>query len=147
MEKIDFENYPSTNSPINGTNLNLLQDNVEDALSDVKVLTFTRDSSAADGAVSYNGFGFKPKLVIALMAVDGQIYNSKGVTDGTITKNIYQISQAAYKVDNSFITFSNFSSMSETAFFQSFDDDGFTLSWSKFGNPTAVLQLIFIAFK
>ena len=119
MEKINFENYPSTNSPINATNLNLLQDNVEDALSDVKVLTFTRDSSAADGAVSYNGFGFKPKLVIALMAVDGQIYNSKGVTDGTITKNIYQISQAAYKVDNSFITFSNFSSMSETAFFQS----------------------------
>ena len=30
MEKINFENYPSTNSPINGTNLNLLQDNIED---------------------------------------------------------------------------------------------------------------------
>lgn len=30
MEKINFENKPSTNSPINATNLNLLQDNVED---------------------------------------------------------------------------------------------------------------------
>lgn len=34
MEKINFENYPSTNSPINGTNLNLLQDNVEDAINE-----------------------------------------------------------------------------------------------------------------
>lgn len=30
MKKINFENKPSTNSPINATNLNLLQDNVED---------------------------------------------------------------------------------------------------------------------
>lgn len=144
MEKINFQNNITK---ANAETMNQFQDNIENALSDVKILTFTRDSSVADGVVSYTGFGFKPKLVIALMAVDGQIYNSKGVTDGTITKNIYQISQAAYKVDNSFITFSNFSSMSETAFFQQFDDDGFTLTWSKFGNPTAVLQLIFIAFK
>lgn len=30
MQKINFENKPSTNSPINATNLNALQDNVED---------------------------------------------------------------------------------------------------------------------
>lgn len=35
MQKINFENKPSTNSPINGTNLNLLQDNVEDAIDEV----------------------------------------------------------------------------------------------------------------
>lgn len=29
MEKITFEDYPSTNTPINSTNLNTLQDNVE----------------------------------------------------------------------------------------------------------------------
>ena len=36
MEKINFENYPSTNSPINATNLNLLQDNIEDDIMNVK---------------------------------------------------------------------------------------------------------------
>lgn len=32
MQKINFENKPSTNTPINATNLNTLQDNVEDAI-------------------------------------------------------------------------------------------------------------------
>lgn len=35
MEKINFENKPSTNSPINATNLNLLQDNVENAINEI----------------------------------------------------------------------------------------------------------------
>ena len=35
MQKINFENKPSTNSPINADNLNLLQDNVEDAIDEV----------------------------------------------------------------------------------------------------------------
>ena len=34
MEKINFENKPSTNTPINATNLNSLQDNVEIAISE-----------------------------------------------------------------------------------------------------------------
>ena len=39
MQKINFKNKPSTNSPINADNLNLLQDNVEDAIDlvDIKV--------------------------------------------------------------------------------------------------------------
>lgn len=35
MEKIIFENYPSTETPLNANNLNQLQDNVEEALSDL----------------------------------------------------------------------------------------------------------------
>lgn len=39
MQKINFKNKPSTDSPINADNLNLLQDNVEDAIDlvDIKV--------------------------------------------------------------------------------------------------------------
>lgn len=33
MEKITFENLPSTNTPLNATNLNLLQTNVENAIN------------------------------------------------------------------------------------------------------------------
>ena len=34
MQKINFENYPSTNTPIDANNLNDLQDNVEEAIKD-----------------------------------------------------------------------------------------------------------------
>ena len=34
MEKINFENKPSTNTPINATNLNQLQTNVENAITE-----------------------------------------------------------------------------------------------------------------
>lgn len=36
MQKINFENKPSAVSPINATNLNALQDNVEDAIDEVQ---------------------------------------------------------------------------------------------------------------
>lgn len=36
MEKINFENKPNTNTPINATNLNTLQGNVENAIDEVQ---------------------------------------------------------------------------------------------------------------
>ena len=54
MQKINFENKPSTNSPINGTNLNLLQDNVEDAIDEVSddiiYVEYTQNYSINTGA-------------------------------------------------------------------------------------------------
>lgn len=35
MEKINFENLPSTNTPINATNLNTMQNNIENGINDV----------------------------------------------------------------------------------------------------------------
>lgn len=35
MQKINFQNLPNTTTPVNATNLNNLQDNVEDAISDI----------------------------------------------------------------------------------------------------------------
>lgn len=36
MEKINFQNLPSTDTPINSTNLNQMQDNIEEAINIVK---------------------------------------------------------------------------------------------------------------
>ncbi len=44
MEKINFENYPSTDYPINADNLNKLQNNVEDAIMD-NIITATFSSN------------------------------------------------------------------------------------------------------
>ena len=45
MKKINFENKPSTNSPINATNLNMLQDNVEDDIGSLSSLNTTDKSN------------------------------------------------------------------------------------------------------
>ena len=37
MQKITFENSPSTNTPINATNLNAIQTNVENAINESKI--------------------------------------------------------------------------------------------------------------
>lgn len=40
MQKITFENLPSTDTPINASNLNTLQDNVEDAIDSLMSNTY-----------------------------------------------------------------------------------------------------------
>lgn len=47
MNKINFENLPSTNTSINATNMNLLQTNVEDAITDSVATQLFYDSTAS----------------------------------------------------------------------------------------------------
>ena len=47
MNKINFENLPGTNTPINATNMNLLQTNVEDAIMDSVATQLFYDSTAS----------------------------------------------------------------------------------------------------
>lgn len=44
MQKINFQNLPSTTTPVNATNLNALQTNVENAIP-TKISDLTNDSS------------------------------------------------------------------------------------------------------
>lgn len=46
MQKITFENLPSTNTPLNASNLNTLQDNVEDAFNNTYGTSQTEGYSA-----------------------------------------------------------------------------------------------------
>lgn len=64
MQKITFENSPSTNTPLNASNLNTLQDNVEDAIMEI-------DAKIDLIGTQKNGFG---DLL---------------TTDGTYTANYY----------------------------------------------------------
>lgn len=41
MDKINFENKPSTKTPINATNLNKMQDNIEKAIENLEYGTIT----------------------------------------------------------------------------------------------------------
>lgn len=99
MQKINFENYPSTNSPINGTNLSLLQDNVEKEF-DIK------DSEVGDlNSLDTND---KSNLVNAINEVNNNtisniLYeNENGATGSiTLTESVsnYSILEIVYGCD------------------------------------------------
>ena len=66
MQKINFEDKPSTNSPINGTNLNLLQDNVEDAIDEVSddiiYVEYTQNYSITTGTGTRSRITFQTSV-------------------------------------------------------------------------------------
>lgn len=66
MQKINFENKPSTVSPINATNLNALQDNVEDAIDEVSddiiFVEYTQNYSLSGGAGTHSRVTFQTSV-------------------------------------------------------------------------------------
>lgn len=62
MQKINFENLPSTNTPINATNLNAIQDNVETEINSVKntfsrkIIQLVKTQSTDEYSPNYNYF-------------------------------------------------------------------------------------------
>lgn len=60
MQKINFQDLPSTSTPIDSTNLNLLQQNVENDIGDLSTLNTTEKSSLV-GAINEtsNNIGLK----------------------------------------------------------------------------------------
>lgn len=56
MEKINFQDLPSTSTPLNSTNLNQMQANMEDAIIPIKLVTIssTVPSTATTGDMYYN---------------------------------------------------------------------------------------------
>ena len=66
MQKINFENKPSTNSPINADNLNLLQDNVEDAIDEVSddiiYVEYTQNYSITTGTGTRSRITFQTSV-------------------------------------------------------------------------------------
>lgn len=117
-----------------------------------KVITFTRDLTAATGNVAYTGVGFKPTCLIMLAFVnatathavgfgasDGSsaimdFYGNSLVTGGT--SGIMQIQLAD-------------GSAAKYQFGQilSFDSDGFTLSWTKNGLPTGLATVMVLCLR
>lgn len=139
MKKINFEN--NSEPYINAENLNQMQDNIENAIEDsikTKLLIITRNVKGESGEVSYTGVGFKPSKVSAFMSVDGTLYNSKGFCDMNLTNScVYQSSANVYRNNSSnLVVCSDFSNWAQNGAISSFDDDGFTINWSKVGTPT-----------
>lgn len=66
MQKINFENKPDTSSPINASNLNLLQENVENAIDEVSddiiFVEYTQNYSLSGGAGTHSRVTFQTSV-------------------------------------------------------------------------------------
>jgi hypothetical protein len=114
-----------------------------------KIITSTRDGTAASGDVAYTGIGFMPTSIHALMSIDGTLYWSNGVSDSAkVASSKYQsAANVVYSAAN-LVSYSNYSGWAQNATVKSYDADGFTLTWTKTATPSAAtLSITFICFR
>jgi hypothetical protein len=112
---------------------------------------FTRSNSAATGTQAITGVGFKPKSVIFFASGGSNPACSVGATDGTnddCLANNHNETAEDWQAIPSSIRFRYSGADRQDATLQSYDSDGFTMSWVKVGSPTGETSTNgFIAFK
>ena len=77
MEKINFENKPSTNTPINATNLNTLQNNIENAINEYLPITLFENESGLTGNITLNDNVSNYSFIEIIYGCDGYYFYSK----------------------------------------------------------------------
>jgi hypothetical protein len=133
-----------------GTEFDALSASVS-ALTSFKVVSFSRDTSLASGTQAITGVGFKPRAVIFLGVVSGGIGRvSIGIDDGTTPKAIfdnYATTANTWDTDNKSIVCMQGSGTYYQGRVSLFDDDGFTMLWSKTGITSGTLIIHALAIK
>lgn len=96
MQKINFENLPSTNTPINATNLNAIQDNAENEINSLrndfskKIIQMIKSENTDDYTTSFNNFSpFNGDTLATseISTTDKLIFEKKPVSYGDRTNN------------------------------------------------------------
>ncbi len=116
-----------------------------------KVIYTTRDMTAASGDVAYTGVGFKPSVIICFADVFNTSYASWGVSDSAKNSALIEEYTHGNRTSASWLIYlSENASASDrqTAIVKSYDTDGFTLTWTKTGNPApATAYLVFLCLR
>lgn len=114
--------------------------------SNIKIGSLDRDVTAATGTVATTGVGFTPKMVFFFGAYNAANFSAFfGVSNVTLNYSLYQVNNSAnMTADRSScidISIDN-NATSQIATLSSLDADGFTLSWTKNGSPSAGTAVI-----
>lgn len=118
-----------------------------------KAGTFTRDMTAASGDVAYTGVGFTPTLIIFFGGTSSSgIATYNGVDNGAVHYCLlnYLTAGAGYSSTSTSqsIYLAETVNIVQRAYVKTFDSDGFTLTWTKDGSPSAgTANIFYIAFK
>jgi|SRR3990172_166024 len=104
-----------------------------------KVIAITRDAAGVAGDVSYTGVGFQPTSMQVIMNVTATTYMSIMLADSARTvKGYYVSANNVYRTLAGYIVaYSDASTWDQLGVLKSYDSDGFTITWSKTGTPTA----------
>ncbi len=119
----------------------------------VKVGSFTRDTSLPPSSQSVTGVGFTPKAVMFLVSRDTTNLASWGFDDGSAAKSIYD--DGTSNVDTyavgalSSIEVATSAGNAHLGAVTSLDADGFTIAWTTLGSPPAIgtLTVQFLAIR
>lgn len=112
-----------------------------------KMISATRDLTAANGDVTYSGFGFRPSACFGVGAVGSgtpQYLTFSSLMDSS-GASIASFVGGAYALAAGFFLFRDSAGTSDQlATFSAYTSDGVTLTWTKTGTPTgtAVLRIL-----
>jgi len=117
--------------------------------SGLKVMTSTRNLTAATGDVSYTGIGFKPGALIAIGYVPtGTIGISVGFSVGAAGYSVLtRAATAAYSGSASNLLQAFDGTNQHLGAVKSLDADGFTLTWTKNSSPTGEMTFLVLALR
>jgi len=124
--------------------------NLTNATTNVKVGSFTRDTSAASGDQAITGVGFTPKAVIFLATVASNPQMSVGVDDGTDKGCLYDQNQVSAGTWNNTTSSSLYLTEGGTTTYagviSALGADGFTVTWTKgAGAKTGTATIVYLA--
>ena len=119
-----------------------------------KIGSFTRDMTAVSGDVAYTGIGFSPKAIIFFANVEntektsfigiGNVANQFVLNRQNGLTTVHDINTASviFLVENAATV------IWQIALIKTLDADGFTLTWTKQGSPSAgTADIAYIAFR
>ena len=109
-----------------------------------KIGSLTRDTSLISGDVAYTGVGFKPSVIIFIIA--GNYFGGVGYDDATTHYNV-SYSTAWDTAASYSIRIGVSGSAYQIAIIKSMDADGFTLTWTKTGGPTGTQTIRYLALR
>ncbi len=117
----------------------------------VKVGSFTRDTSLVSGPQAVTGVGFTPRAVIFFTnkSVTNSTYASWGLDDGSDKLALWDNHQQVTDTYRGDIARSIFIHLGGSDLYvgniNSFDSDGFTIAWGRSGTPTDILGIFYLA--
>jgi hypothetical protein len=130
--------------------------NVDEQLLEYKTGIVTRDYTTADNVQAITGIGFRPKAILCITSdtSGGDIYFHQSFTGEAVgAGNSASVTRTRAGVDNSWIqtdqmiTIAQAGSNSQQGYLQSFDADGFTISWVKNNSPTGTFSTRFMCMR
>lgn len=110
-----------------------------------KIVSFQRVLSAASGDVSYTGVGFQPTCLITLGGDSTltALWHCFGFasSDKTMGSVLVLGSGVSYASSAYVLALAVSNGVAQVATLKSFDEDGFTLTWTKQGSPTGTANI------